>query len=800
MQQQRNGDHMVEHQQGKNPAEIRMNVCGAVPISGTDAGDLNLSCEFKQAKTKTFGLDTSVVTMILGVIGTIMMLAACLGRGLYFPSDVYGVILLSSGSLLMGVIMLLLLYILRSKKNNALKNGLSCDIYSNEEMKIGYWHMNLNGWIIWPILMMVCYGLHACLGSVSTQGSMNEMLRWSLLAIFALLAGMLASSADGVRWFAAGWQAAGSLLVFSGLLAVCGVLPLPYAVMRTADPEISSAGARLGGLLQYPNAYGAVVGMYALERLAAVARAMARPMTAWRLIAAALPLMPAQAALLLSESRGAWLATGIAAASAFAWQRRGDRLPLLLAMAAPLASAAWLYRQLAAAQLAPAPVPGLLALAGAWAAALLGTLLLCRLWHSGARARAAALTAMALAVTTAAMLAVASTAERLAAGVGTGLSRLRMWRDALELWSGAAWLGHGGDTWRSMFRAIQASPYVGGEVHNGLIDIALDTGLIGLIMICAWFAFTIRNTVKYAAGLMPSVLVFVLHGAMDFDWSFTLVWMLFIWLGAWSYAYTNEQRTATADEHAVIQARQGPAVITNERAVQPSLLSNEFSYQAIRALRTIPWLTALAILIWLGGTVWLAGRNVLAEVEYRLAGSVPQEMIQHKAELEAAFHANPYRPEIAISLSRTLTAHDAEKLLLSSLSHSPAEPRLYQELGKRAAQAGQGAQTGKYFEQAIALNRYDTHIQSAALYWMIHASRQEWAAGYTDRARQTAAAGVRMYELYEQLNVTVAAGKARNDRNFTLDDDAAVYITHLRILASAAVPREWTRQTYKPPG
>ncbi|MGG4479973.1 hypothetical protein ABEP23_07585, partial [Paenibacillus illinoisensis] len=282
MQQQRNGDHMIEHQQGKNPAEINMNVCGAVPISGTDAGDLNLSCEFKQAKKKTFGLDTSVVTMILGVIGTIMLLAACLGRGLYFPSDVYRIILLSSGSLLMGVIMLLLLYILRSKKNNALKNGLSYDIYSNEEMKIGYWHMNLNGWIIWPILMMVCYGLHAWLGSVSTQGSMDEMQRWSLLAIFALLAGMLASCAHGVRWFAAGWQAAGSLLVFSGLLAVCGVLPLPYAVMRTADPEISSAGARLGGLLQYPNAYGAVVGMYALERLAAVARAMARPVTAWR--------------------------------------------------------------------------------------------------------------------------------------------------------------------------------------------------------------------------------------------------------------------------------------------------------------------------------------------------------------------------------------------------------------------------------------------------------------------------------------------------------------------------------------
>ena len=787
MQQQRNDNHMVEPQRGKDRFEMKIPVCSAGPISGTDAGVLDLSDRFKQMETTTFDRNTSVTTL-LGVMGMIMLLTACLSRGLYFPVDVYGVILFSSVSLLMGVILLLLLLVLRSKKNNSLHIRLSGVFKSNEEMKIQYLHMNLNGWILWPLIMMVCYGLHACLGSVSTQGSMDEMLRWSLLAIFALLAVTLASCAHSVRWFTFGWQAAGGLLVFSGLLAVCGVLPLPFAVMRTADPEISSAGARLGGLLQYPNAYGAVVGMYALERLAAVARAMARPVTAGRLIAAALPLMPAQAALLLSESRGAWLATGLAAASAFAWQRRGDRLPLLLAMAAPLASAAWLYRQLAAAQLAPAPVPGLLALAGAWAAALLGTLLLCRLWHSGARARAAALTAMGLAVTTAAALAVASTAERLAAGVGTGLSRLRMWRDALELWTGAAWLGHGGDTWRSMFRAIQSSPYVGGEVHNGLIDIALDTGLIGLIIICAWFAFTIRNTMKYASWLMPPMLVFVLHGTMDFDWSFTLVWMLFIWLGAWSYAYKNEQRIATADVHALIQASQVPAVHTNEQTVQPSPLANGFQYQAMRTIWTIPMLTGLAILIWLGGTVWLAGRNTLAEVQYRLVRSVPEETMQHREELTAAYQANPYRPDIAISLSRTLTAHDAEELLRSSLSHSPAEPRLYQELGKLAAQAGQGALAGTYFEQAIALNRYDTPIQSAALYWMVQASRQEWSAGYTERARQTAATGVRMYEYYEQLNDKVTAGKARNDRQFTLDDNAAIYIAHLRILASTAVP------------
>lgn len=204
--------------------------------------------------------------------------------------------------------------------------------------------------------------------------------------------------------------------------------------------------------------------------------------------------MPAQAALLLSESRGAWLATGCAAVAAFAAAAR-----------CPPAAATGHGRATGVRGLAVPPagccpagactVPGLLALAGAWAAALLGTLLLCRLWHSGAAKapRAAALTAIVLAGAAAALMAVASTADRLAAGVGTGVSRLQMWRDALQLWTEAAWLGQGGDTWRNMFRAIQSSPYVGGEVHNGLLDLALDTGMIGIVLVAGWFLLTLRS-------------------------------------------------------------------------------------------------------------------------------------------------------------------------------------------------------------------------------------------------------------------------------------------------------------------
>ncbi|WP_339167239.1 O-antigen ligase family protein [Paenibacillus sp. FSL R5-0341] len=746
----------------------------------------------------------SLWTVGLGILSILLLLAGCLSRGLYYSVDLYPVLLIAAGSILIIVVLFLAAFHpeKEKEKRQARKQVTLSTVHwlGKDERTVGRMIRIPGMWrVLWPLGMMICFGLHAWAGSVSKQGSMDEMLRWSLLAMFTLLTAVLAARTDGARWLACGWQVAGGLLVLSGILAVCGVWPLPFGVMRTADPEISSAGARLGGLLQYPNAYGAIVGMYALERLTAAARVIARPVPAGRLIAAVLPLMPAQAALLLSESRGAWLATGCAAVAAFALQRRGARLPLLLATAAPLACAAWLYRQLAAAQLAPAPVPGLLALAGAWAAALLGTLLLCRLWHSVAAkaSRAAALTAIVLAGAAAALIAVASTADRLAAGVGTGVSRLQIWRDALQLWTEAAWLGHGGDTWRNMFRAIQSSPYVGGEVHNGLLDLALDTGMIGILLVAGWFLLTLRSIVHFAPQLMPSVLIFGLHGAMDFDWSFTLFWMFFIWLGAWAEALKREaegvQRSGGTVEYTPSRFKSRSKsrslflryLRTQSRPSTVPMRSFFHIFQRVTA-RLIRVSTVMIILFWIGGTVWLTSRYAVAEVQYRQAMSEPDGTPAQKVHLMAAFQSNPNRPDIVISLARSLPGREAETLLLNSLSHSPMHPQIYIELGRLAAQLGEGQQAGTYFEQAIALNRYDSGGQSTALYWMERAARREWEAGFTNRAQQTAAAGVQMYERYQLLAKEVEAGNVRNDRRFVLEEHAQDYGENLRRFASAS--------------
>lgn len=711
-------------------------------ISGHGASASSCEIEMGSKGSEKRNRESRWWIVVLGLSMAAILLAGCLRRGLFHPADLYPVILMT------GVVVLFSLVVY---KRGVLIRGIDgIASVRSESTRLGVVDLVHVGF---PLAIMACYALHAWAGSVSTQGSIHEMLRWSLLAMFAVLAVLLAASKGGVRWLAFGWQLAGGVLVLSGILAVCGVLPLPYGVMRTADPEISSAGARLGGLLQYPNAYGAVVGMYALERLTAAAGVLAgRAVPARRLFAAVLPLMPAQAALLLSESRGAWLAAGCAAAAAFL-QQRGARLPLLLALAAPLACAAWLYRQLAAAQLAPAPVPGLLALAGAWAAALLGTLLLCRLWHSGGPAgRATALAATVLACIAAALMAAASTAERFAAGVGTGASRLQLWRDALRLWTEAAWLGHGGDTWRNMFRAIQSSPYVGGEVHSGLLDLALDTGLLGIALIAGWMFFTLRSIRRFAPRLLPPVLVFVLHGIVDFDWSYALSWMLFIWLAAWAVALRVEAGPVSSH-------RNRPGHVKRYAAM-------------------------LILTCWLGSTFWITARYAWADMQYRHALTEPMGTTASIQYLRSVHRLNPDRPDVAISLARTLPQAEAKPILLNSLSHSPSNPDLYVELGRLEAKSGEGKQAGEYFISAIALNRYDAITQRTTLYWMEQATMREFLEGKVLQAQKTAAIGIAIYERYKELASQVNTEQMRNDRRFQMHSSSSLTAENLHRIAA----------------
>ncbi|MEC0243759.1 O-antigen ligase domain-containing protein, partial [Paenibacillus dokdonensis] len=231
-----------------------------------------------------------------------VLLVSCLKSGFYFTVDMYPV-WIGYGLLcfLMGTFALMLRVLTRSEKG-----AFPEAAFSLPEFML----------LVSPFLLMTVYAVHWLLGSLSVQGSVNQLLRWGLYGLFAVSAFVIARRQGGRAVLAAAWHTVGGLLCASALLCVYGILQLPYAIAHTANPGISATGARLAGLLEYPNTFGMLMAAFLLERLFALPGSFRLKESAGmiRLLRGAIPLLPYAAALLLSESRGAWLAAGVALA------------------------------------------------------------------------------------------------------------------------------------------------------------------------------------------------------------------------------------------------------------------------------------------------------------------------------------------------------------------------------------------------------------------------------------------------------------------------------------------------------
>ncbi|MGG6313946.1 hypothetical protein ACQ4N8_24540, partial [Paenibacillus macerans] len=201
-----------------------------------------------------------------------------------------------------------------------------------------------------PFGIAALYGLCLLAGrALSVQATIEAMLSWTFIGVMGTALFLLAARhKDGRRFLVVGWLSIGSLLAITALAAMYGLLLLPGAVLRTADPAVSATGARLGGLLQYPNAFGAAMAAFLLERLGRMAR-MERGDFAraggWRgQRAGALALLFALG-LVLSESRGALAAALLGWTAGLALLRGAERRGYVLHSAAIAGAAAVLARQ-----------------------------------------------------------------------------------------------------------------------------------------------------------------------------------------------------------------------------------------------------------------------------------------------------------------------------------------------------------------------------------------------------------------------------------------------------------------------
>lgn len=854
-------------------------------------------------------------------------LLACLLRGMFFTVDMYPLLALwlAPAGIVAGFTLLIHGY---QRKFAEFGAGAGAEQNEGQPEYSANRHLRLFRaaivmLLLGPAAIAAVYALHLRLQPLTPSGTMNELFRWGFYTGFAWLACLSTATRRGRAALVGLWHILGLLLSLSALLAVCGVVSLPYAILRTASPEISATGARLGGLLEYPNTFGAVMAVFWLERWFAVAEAGRQDggrgqeslgelhgrkgitsedqanvkkssaettgpggnsaenepgggVTAWlrsrtvrttgtettrpaqavsgkrsglglrglackttgtgpmkpaqavsgkvggtglRSLAAVtrnlagaafpqgtrrqllrqLPLFPYAAALLLSESRGAWLAAAVAAAAALPLKRR-LAAPLLAAAAAPLAAAALLYRQYAASGLAVQPGPGLLALAGLWAGAWLAGLWLTRR-PEGAAAQLQQRLCAPLLWTAAGIAVLPLVRGRLGGPPATALARGELYRDAWQLAGRAPWLGRGGETWHGSYLAVQSSPYVGSQVHSGYLDILLNLGIVGLAGVALWLLAAGWLTAKASPRRFAPFAAIVLHGAVDFDWSYGLIWLLLLLLAALAVA---EHAPVTSVLPAMTK-RSSPSAATrtsrHEAPVSSRLLQSFSSpaaakpqasrvYNRLR-ISIFPQLCLACILavslvgIPLGRLAYSAAQG---EALYRKAvqADEPAEKI---ALLRQSLAQHPGQPSAVLLLARLLPAAEQKNVLRQGLAQSPEDPRLNWALARSYMKSGDAADALHWTRRSLRLDRYNAGKQMQAAQGMLDIATAQRLAVDPSRARRSADAGLALLRQFRLLAAGTAQTGGHNDRRFEYGPSAKAL--QLRLTQLAAGPERF---------
>ncbi|WP_160327764.1 O-antigen ligase family protein [Paenibacillus sp. 32O-W] len=236
-----------------------------------------------------------------------------------------------------------------------------------------------------PLGVSALYALSLLRGPASWQATIEQGLRWSAYAGFLLVVLMFLEDGRFRLWLAASLQLAGALLAAGGLAGWFGWMQHPGMVMLSGDERLSATGARLGGFFQYPNMYGAAAGAFVLWQLALLVRERGIAASAWSACTAPFCF----AAMLLTESRGAWLAFAAGWLAGLLLHRSEERLRWLACSGSLAAAGAIGYR------LALAAGPGHAATGYGEAASGGG---IAGLWRSAPPGAEAALAVAALAI------------------------------------------------------------------------------------------------------------------------------------------------------------------------------------------------------------------------------------------------------------------------------------------------------------------------------------------------------------------------------------------------------------------
>lgn len=346
-----------------------------------------------------------------------------------------------------------------------------------------------------PFLLLACAYLASACMSGPTLTVLSETGVWFGVAGIALLAGIQTESSRNVTV---------SWLSWTGIAtSIFGVLIYTELVLFP--------GGMNDGRLQFTFQYANAAGIW----FAAVAALCALSPSGRLRSLAPLPI----AALLLTQSGGAILVSALAlVVGVLCWckTRQYDRLfAVMCQVVAALLLFCFLYFLRGA--------TGALLFAASGAALFaLGPIE--RRIEGNRHTKSLSLVLLGIAATAAAALLLLFP-ERLGAAAAGFVERLYHIADGIALWTDSPLLGVGPDNWQFLYPYAQTAQYHTTVVHGSYVQIALDSGMIGLGLLVAAIAIGTRNLLGSGrsdsdVAAAVAVLLVAVHSLIDFDLQF----------------------------------------------------------------------------------------------------------------------------------------------------------------------------------------------------------------------------------------------------------------------------------------
>jgi len=598
--------------------------------------------------------------------------------------------------------------------------------------------------LLGPLAMALLYGISLLDQPASVQGTAEQAVRWMAYGALAWCLHSWLQLLQGRVWLKVALQISGAVIVWGALFGWLGWSRFSEIVLITHDRELSASGARLSGFFQYPNMLGAITAAFLCWQWVWLTRERSWAMY----VTAAVQVLPVALVLLLTESRGAWLAGAGGWLAGWWLIGRGYRIRWLLHSGWTMLAAAAAYRI--------ALPAGVRSIGGhGWQFGDLATLLgiglvmVCGLILLGSmKERIARIPswcrggAGVILLAGAVLLLVSSVLQgRLTEHYETAASRAIFYRDGLQLFLDAPMLGHGGKAWHTLFKQFQSQPYVGSEVHSGYLDGLLELGLIGgLLATILLIAILLPIWRSQREGLVP-LTVLLLHAAIDFDMSYGYFWLLFI---SWAMLYSAPITMPVQAQH----------------QAQPQVQRNPQHKDNLRYLAPIAFVlfAATALTSWQWHEAW----------QLRKA-AVSMTAESREVTLRGIISRYPYWSRIRLELVPLVPAQERASLLNEGLRYEPQSADLLWAIAMEAVSRLDVPQASAAYQAALRHDRFNRDRQTESIQQLNGLAIQLQQIGRLDAARQAVRAALAIYEDYDRLaGLTYRA----NGRRFAMTSEA----------------------------